>query len=158
MRVIQGRRLHKKILSFLEDTCRLSPNWFESINKGSQSRLTVDEIQNIGPHYSRTLRLWKERFMKNFDSRIRPALLSEYSGMTESDTALLGGQLKFSLRQLCHHLTEVLLVLFHLLRSRLQHQNSRRRDHHDKPRRSHGDVGGHTLVVQDIPEHLSTLY
>jgi cyclopropane-fatty-acyl-phospholipid synthase len=60
----------------------------ESINKGSQGRLTVDEIENIGPHYSKTLRLWKEKFMINFDARIRPALISEHAGMTESDATL----------------------------------------------------------------------
>lgn len=60
----------------------------ESIIKGSQGRLIVDEIENIGPHYSKTLRLWKEKFIKNFDAKIQPALLSEHSGMTESDAAL----------------------------------------------------------------------
>jgi cyclopropane-fatty-acyl-phospholipid synthase len=60
----------------------------ESISKGSQGRLIVDEVENIGPHYSKTLRLWKEKFMMNFDARIRPALISEHSGMTESDAAL----------------------------------------------------------------------
>jgi cyclopropane-fatty-acyl-phospholipid synthase len=60
----------------------------ESINKGGQGNLIVDEVENIGPHYSKTLRLWKEKFMMNFDARIRPALLSEHTGMTESDAAL----------------------------------------------------------------------
>ena len=60
----------------------------ESINKGSQGRLLVDNIENIGPHYSKTLRLWKEKFIMNFDARIRPALISEHSGTTESDATL----------------------------------------------------------------------
>jgi cyclopropane-fatty-acyl-phospholipid synthase len=60
----------------------------ESINKDSQGRLIVDQIENIGPHYSKTLRLWEEKFMKNFDVRIQPALVSEHSGMTESDMRL----------------------------------------------------------------------
>lgn len=60
----------------------------ESINKGSQGRLIIDEIENIGPHYSKTLRLWKEKFMMNFDERIQPALISEHPGMTESDAVL----------------------------------------------------------------------
>ena len=60
----------------------------ESINKGSQGKLIVDEIENIGPHYSKTLRLWKEKFLTNFETRIRPALLSEHCGMSESDVAL----------------------------------------------------------------------
>jgi len=60
----------------------------ESINKGSQGKIIVDEIENIGPHYSKTLRRWKEKFMQNFEARIRPALIDEHSGMTESDTEL----------------------------------------------------------------------
>lgn len=40
----------------------------DSITKGSQGSLTVDTISNIGPHYARTLRLWKENFLVNFDS------------------------------------------------------------------------------------------
>lgn len=60
----------------------------ESINKGSQGKLIVDEIENIGPHYSKTLRLWKEKFLLNFEDRIRPALIAEHSGMTESDASL----------------------------------------------------------------------
>jgi cyclopropane-fatty-acyl-phospholipid synthase len=60
----------------------------ESINKGSRGKLIVDEIENIGPHYSKTLRLWEEKFLMNIDARIRPALISEHSGMTESDAAL----------------------------------------------------------------------
>ena len=56
--------------------------------KGSQGKLIVDQIENIGPHYSKTLRLWKEKFMMNFDAGIQPALVSEHSGMTESDVRL----------------------------------------------------------------------
>lgn len=40
-------------------------------------------MENIGGHYSRTLRLWKEEFMRNFESRIRPALLKQHADMTE---------------------------------------------------------------------------
>ena len=60
----------------------------DSINKGSQSLLVVDAIENIGPHYAKTLRLWRENFQKNFDTRIRPALLAEHEGMTSQDVAL----------------------------------------------------------------------
>src|ERR1700761_1854011 len=60
----------------------------ESINKGSQGLLVVDAVENIGPHYAKTLRIWRENFKKHFDDRIRPALLNEHEGMTESDVAL----------------------------------------------------------------------
>lgn len=45
----------------------------------------VDAIENIGPHYAKTLRLWKENFMRNFDAEIRPALLAEHEHMTKRD-------------------------------------------------------------------------
>lgn len=60
----------------------------ESINKGSGGRLIVDIVENIGPHYAKTLRIWKENFMAHFDARIRPALIAEHSGMTEGDAKL----------------------------------------------------------------------
>lgn len=60
----------------------------KSIDVGSKSSLTVENIVNIGGHYAKTLRVWKEKFMDNFDSRIRPALIAEHQGMTEDDTAL----------------------------------------------------------------------
>ncbi len=60
----------------------------DSINKGSKGLLVVDAIENIGPHYAKTLRIWRENFERHFDNRIRPALLNEHEGMTESDVAL----------------------------------------------------------------------
>ena len=38
------------------------------------------------------------------------------------------------------------LVLFHILRSRLQYEDLGRRDYHDRERRSTGDAGGRTAV------------
>ncbi|KAF1985042.1 cyclopropane-fatty-acyl-phospholipid synthase [Aulographum hederae CBS 113979] len=52
---------------------------------GSSGRLIVSSIEDIGPHYAKTLRLWKEAFMQNFDERIRPALLAEHEEMNKSD-------------------------------------------------------------------------
>ncbi|KIW21085.1 hypothetical protein PV08_01664 [Exophiala spinifera] len=60
----------------------------DSINKGSQGLLVVDSIENIGPHYAKTLRIWKENFERNFQKCIKPALLAEHEGMTESDVQL----------------------------------------------------------------------
>ena len=60
----------------------------DSINKGSGNKLIVEGIENIGGHYARTLRIWKENFMRNFDPIIRPALLSEHEGMSQSDAQL----------------------------------------------------------------------
>lgn len=57
----------------------------ENINKGSEGTLIVDRIENIGGHYAKTLRLWREEFVNNFDSRIQPALMIEHEGMGERE-------------------------------------------------------------------------
>lgn len=59
-----------------------------SIEKGSSGQLVIDALYNIGGHYAKTLRLWREKFEHNFDSIIRPALLSEHRGMTHKDAEL----------------------------------------------------------------------
>lgn len=56
-----------------------------SIEKGSKGSLIVDAILNIGGHYAKTLRLWRENFEKTFNDSIRPALLDEHQGMSEKD-------------------------------------------------------------------------
>lgn len=72
----------------------------DSIRVGSKSRLVVDSISNIGvslchftecvyadlqPHYARTLREWRRRFLANFNDLIAPALRSEHPEMTDAD-------------------------------------------------------------------------
>ncbi|KAL8840718.1 MAG: hypothetical protein Q9170_001236 [Blastenia crenularia] len=59
-----------------------------SIDRGSKGTLIVDSILNIGGHYAKTLRLWRESFERNFDSKIRPALLREHKNMAEKDVEL----------------------------------------------------------------------
>ncbi|ETN41895.1 uncharacterized protein HMPREF1541_03834 [Cyphellophora europaea CBS 101466] len=59
-----------------------------SIAEGSKGLLVVDSVENIGTHYARTLRLWKDKFLQNFDAVIQPALIAEHEGMSEADTAL----------------------------------------------------------------------
>ena len=49
-----------------------------SIAAGSRGTLIVDGLENIGPHYARTLRLWRQKFLQNFDARIAPALRAEH--------------------------------------------------------------------------------
>lgn len=48
------------------------------MEKGSSGRLIVDSVSNIGPHYARTLREWRRRFLARFESAIVPALMREY--------------------------------------------------------------------------------
>jgi cyclopropane-fatty-acyl-phospholipid synthase len=48
-----------------------------ALTAGSKNQLIVDNIENIGPHYAKTLRIWKESFLQNFSSQIKPALVRE---------------------------------------------------------------------------------
>ncbi|KAI0754827.1 cyclopropane-fatty-acyl-phospholipid synthase [Daedaleopsis nitida] len=57
----------------------------ETLTKGSQGRLVVDSVSNIGPHYSRTLREWRRRFEARFEDTIVPALRAEHPGIMGSD-------------------------------------------------------------------------
>ncbi|RDA85124.1 hypothetical protein CP532_1553 [Ophiocordyceps camponoti-leonardi (nom. inval.)] len=53
------------------------------ISQQSDGTLIVENVENIGGHYARTLRLWNESFRDNFDVKIRSALLQEHPDMTE---------------------------------------------------------------------------
>ena len=59
-----------------------------NIERGSEGRLIVENIRNIGGHYAKTLRIWRENFERRFDDDIRPALLAEHEGMTKRDAEL----------------------------------------------------------------------
>ncbi|KAI0134947.1 cyclopropane-fatty-acyl-phospholipid synthase [Daldinia grandis] len=52
------------------------------ISKESKGTLIVERVENIGGHYAKTLRLWRENFMLDFESKIRPALEAEHPRMT----------------------------------------------------------------------------
>ena len=58
----------------------------EAIRNGSsdpknriEPALIPESVENIGPHYAKTLRLWRQNFMQNFASKIRPALIMEHA-------------------------------------------------------------------------------
>lgn len=51
---------------------------------GSKSKLVVDSVSNIGPHYARTLREWRRTFEDRFETVIEPALRAEYPGVMNS--------------------------------------------------------------------------
>lgn len=59
-----------------------------SINRGSKGTLVVDSILNIGGHYAKTLRLWRENFDRTFEAEIRPALIREHKDMADRDVGL----------------------------------------------------------------------
>ncbi|KAJ3321677.1 hypothetical protein HDV06_003970 [Boothiomyces sp. JEL0866] len=43
----------------------------DAVYAGSKGRLIVDKLDNIGPHYAKCLRLWREKFMANFDQVVK---------------------------------------------------------------------------------------
>ncbi|KEZ39808.1 Methoxy mycolic acid synthase 1 [Scedosporium apiospermum] len=55
------------------------------ISTASKGTLIVEKVENIGGHYAKTLRLWREAFLANFDEKIRPALEQENPGMSEEE-------------------------------------------------------------------------
>lgn len=48
-----------------------------SIEAGSGGTLVIDAVENIGPHYAKALRFWRESFLENWETRIKPQLLQE---------------------------------------------------------------------------------
>jgi cyclopropane-fatty-acyl-phospholipid synthase len=51
----------------------------QTLNEGSAGRLIIDSVLNIGPHYARTLREWKRRFLANWDGLVAKALVNQYN-------------------------------------------------------------------------------
>jgi cyclopropane-fatty-acyl-phospholipid synthase len=57
----------------------------ENIKLGSDGTLVLEKLENIGGHYAKTLKLWRWKFLSNFNSRIRPALMAEHKDMGEKE-------------------------------------------------------------------------
>lgn len=57
----------------------------QSLESGSQGRLTIDSVSNIGPHYARTLREWRRRFVTKFSEVIEPALREEHPEVMDGE-------------------------------------------------------------------------
>ncbi|KAF4987131.1 hypothetical protein FDECE_15575 [Fusarium decemcellulare] len=49
----------------------------------SQGTLTLERVENIGGHYAKALRLWRQNFLDNFDDKITPALLECYPTISD---------------------------------------------------------------------------
>ena len=81
-----------------------------SIERGSKGTLMVDELLNIGGHYAKTLRLWREKFTRSFESQIKPALLDEHEGMTEKDVELFKRKWEVSIDDHSFHC--ITLIIF----------------------------------------------
>lgn len=101
------------------------------ISKESQGTLIVEKVENIGGHYARALRLWKENFLRSFDSKIRPSLKQKHPDMTEEGIEVFKKKwevrliiLTFINQTLGCALLTFALVLFHILRSRFCHKDT----------------------------------
>jgi cyclopropane-fatty-acyl-phospholipid synthase len=55
-----------------------------AIHAGSKGGLEVETVQNIGPHYIRTLQCWRESFITNW-ATIRKNFLEKHKMATEDD-------------------------------------------------------------------------
>ncbi|KAF8488661.1 cyclopropane-fatty-acyl-phospholipid synthase [Russula emetica] len=55
-----------------------------SLDRATSGQLVVDSISNIGPHYARTLREWRCRFVDNF-AEIEQALRKDHPGVFDSE-------------------------------------------------------------------------
>jgi cyclopropane-fatty-acyl-phospholipid synthase len=38
-----------------------------AVQRGTNGQLMLDEVVNIGPHYSKALRIWREKFIANYE-------------------------------------------------------------------------------------------
>ncbi|KAJ7292694.1 Mycolic acid cyclopropane synthase [Mycena rebaudengoi] len=47
--------------------------------------LNLETVENIGPHYPRTLREWSRRFQENFDPHIMPGLKTRHPDLKDED-------------------------------------------------------------------------
>ncbi|KDR82375.1 hypothetical protein GALMADRAFT_220377 [Galerina marginata CBS 339.88] len=64
-----------------------------TLTSGSKGSLVVESIDNIGPHYARTLREWRRRFVDRFEAVIAPALQKEYA-LRQEQSGLAGGKIQ----------------------------------------------------------------
>ncbi|RIB17343.1 S-adenosyl-L-methionine-dependent methyltransferase [Gigaspora rosea] len=67
----------------------------QAIHKGSRGRLIVDNIENIGPHYARTLKLWRSKFLEVFEENIRPALIRNWPEMKNDEIEIFKRKWEF---------------------------------------------------------------
>jgi cyclopropane-fatty-acyl-phospholipid synthase len=58
------------------------------ISTESRGTLIVERVQNIGGHYAKTLRLWREAFLDKFESEIKPALIEKRGKMRDEEIAV----------------------------------------------------------------------
>jgi hypothetical protein len=62
-----------------------------SLERATSGRLMVESISNVGPHYARTLREWRRRFVDNF-AEIERALRKDHPGEFDSEQGERGAR------------------------------------------------------------------
>ncbi|KAK0701638.1 cyclopropane-fatty-acyl-phospholipid synthase [Lasiosphaeria miniovina] len=65
------------------------------ITAESKGTLIVEKVENIGGHYVKALRLWREDFLRNFEARIRPALKAEHPDLTDEEIEVFRRKWKY---------------------------------------------------------------
>lgn len=122
------------------------------INTQSNGSLTLERVENIGGHYVKTLRLWRENFLLNFDEKIRPALLHSNPEMSKDAIEVFRKKWEVRVvivipRPIKLIATDVVIqVLLFILRSWIFHQGPRRCHHHRRSRNSPGVHGRYTAL------------
>ncbi|KAJ7103758.1 S-adenosyl-L-methionine-dependent methyltransferase [Mycena epipterygia] len=51
----------------------------------AQAGLNLETVENIGPHYPRTLREWSRRFQQNFDGHIKVGLKTRHPDLSDEE-------------------------------------------------------------------------
>ncbi|KAL5363529.1 Mycolic acid cyclopropane synthetase-domain-containing protein [Aspergillus floccosus] len=60
----------------------------DCLSRGSGRRLELDSLEDIGKHYVKTLRLWREKFIANWDS-IQTSFIIKYGPKTKPEMEAL---------------------------------------------------------------------
>ncbi|QPH04606.1 hypothetical protein C2857_001750 [Epichloe festucae Fl1] len=55
------------------------------ISNQSNGTLVIENVENIGGHYAKALRLWNENFQNHFDDKIKAALLLNHPGLSKEE-------------------------------------------------------------------------
>jgi len=128
------------------------------ISQASRGTLIVEKVENIGGHYAKTLRLWRENFLREFDSKIAPSLRKQHPGMNAEEMAVFRrkwevsrgknkrGRIGFNDRVDGIGTDGITIVLFHVLRGGLFDQDSGGRNHHCRERRCLGTDGRNSYL------------
>lgn len=87
------------------------------ISESSSGTLIVENVENIGGHYAKTLRLWREAFTEGFEHRIKPALLVRYPDMPKDGAEVFRRKWEVSRPSFLHYEKCALTttVLLHIL-------------------------------------------